>query len=492
MSVPGVRVADWAAEAVHVAASEAFEYGEAQQYVGGEVQSAYVATGKVLWGQAKASDRESVVKAFSSNTVVTRVEMVNALVEDGLAQAWSRALCENQTITALNLESNSIGSAGMEALADGLRGNRTLQELKLANQSVNFTQAAEEALAVAVEGSSELTRLTIDLRSTRARGIIDRSLLRNQDQLRLSRLPTYVLEAQAAAHRLEIEQKEALAVEREVEARQAAQKLAEEKAAIECQAKERLAALKASADERAADAARRLATQKEESERAAAEEQDALKAAAVLRRATMIKLEAATGTAEPPVQQPSRLLAGSQNAQPVVVGPPQVQSNGNGTGGQSHSERNGCETGASGSSHAVARGTMPSDAARATLVWAPAAHGGWREARLLGYDSGGAAIVEGLEDQERFTLDAEQLLLQNEQPDGGVDDMTKLEHLHEPGLLHNLRQRFVLGSIYTVRCPVMSPADSSSLVHANHSPLYDFQAPVDTALESSNAVSTRI
>ncbi|KAL7084275.1 hypothetical protein ACP275_14G214800 [Erythranthe tilingii] len=34
-------------------------------------------------------------------------------------------------------------------------------------------------------------------------------------------------------------------------------------------------------------------------------------------------------------------------------------------------------------------------------------------------------------------------------PDGGFDDMTKLSYLHEPGVLHNLSTRYLLNKIYT-------------------------------------------
>ncbi|CAN4101244.1 unnamed protein product [Withania somnifera] len=34
-------------------------------------------------------------------------------------------------------------------------------------------------------------------------------------------------------------------------------------------------------------------------------------------------------------------------------------------------------------------------------------------------------------------------------PDGGVDGMTELSYLHEPGVLHNLATRYQLNEIYT-------------------------------------------
>ena len=42
-----------------------------------------------------------------------------------------------------------------------------------------------------------------------------------------------------------------------------------------------------------------------------------------------------------------------------------------------------------------------------------------------------------------------------EAPPGGVDDMTKLSYLHEPGVLHNLAARYELNEIY-VGCLVFS------------------------------------
>jgi len=35
-----------------------------------------------------------------------------------------------------------------------------------------------------------------------------------------------------------------------------------------------------------------------------------------------------------------------------------------------------------------------------------------------------------------------------EAPPGGVDDMTKLSYLHEPGVLQNLKARYELNEIY--------------------------------------------
>lgn len=41
-----------------------------------------------------------------------------------------------------------------------------------------------------------------------------------------------------------------------------------------------------------------------------------------------------------------------------------------------------------------------------------------------------------------------------EAPSGGVDDMTRLQYLHEPAVLHNLATRYEINEIY-VRLPCL-------------------------------------
>ena len=89
--------------------------------------------------------------------------------------------------SAQNLESNSISSGGIEALAEALETNGTLKELKLANQHVSFSGQAEMALARSLEANTSLQRLTIQMRNPHPRELMNKALARNQDLVRKAR-----------------------------------------------------------------------------------------------------------------------------------------------------------------------------------------------------------------------------------------------------------------------------------------------------------------
>lgn len=53
-------------------------------------------------------------------------------------QAFSDMLRENKSLKSLNLESNFITSAGVQALVEALRDNDTLTEIKIDNQVLSY------------------------------------------------------------------------------------------------------------------------------------------------------------------------------------------------------------------------------------------------------------------------------------------------------------------------------------------------------------------
>ena len=184
-----VKAFDWAVEARNISESRPFEYCKPDDATSEAAkQLSYVATGSALWNAAKEEERIAVLAAFCSNTKVTSLVLANALLTDAVvADQFEALLASNSTLTSLNLESNRVASAGVHALAAGLLRNTTLSELKLANQHLAISQAAEMALAHAVDGHPKLLKLTVDLRNLRARELIQKGLARNLEAVRRAR-----------------------------------------------------------------------------------------------------------------------------------------------------------------------------------------------------------------------------------------------------------------------------------------------------------------
>jgi hypothetical protein len=130
------------------------------------------------------------LEAFGTCTRVSRLELagvrLDSFAAEKLAQALRSPVCG---LTSVNLESNSIKEDGLCALADMLRHNSTLRELKLAyQQGIDPSRKAEYAFAEALEYNSTLTKLTLDWHQTNAKDRTEQALQRNVDLLRTRQL----------------------------------------------------------------------------------------------------------------------------------------------------------------------------------------------------------------------------------------------------------------------------------------------------------------
>ncbi|CAI5963167.1 unnamed protein product [Closterium sp. NIES-64] len=82
-----------------------------------------------------------------------------------------------------------------------------------------------------------------------------------------------------------------------------------------------------------------------------------------------------------------------------------------------------------------------------SYVWVEDAQKAWMPAEVLGVDSKTVTVKIG---RKEATLKLSNVHPKDpDAPSGGVDDMTKLAYLHEPGVLSNLATRYGLDEIYT-------------------------------------------
>ena len=85
-----------------------------------------------------------------------------------------------------------------------------------------------------------------------------------------------------------------------------------------------------------------------------------------------------------------------------------------------------------------------------TQAWAPSeVDGDWLEATVVQRREDGTVVLRTKETGAEHTCTAETLYLMNTLPEEGMDDMARLNYLHEPALLNNLRHRFARDHVYT-------------------------------------------
>uniref|UniRef100_A0A673BKD0 Tropomodulin-3-like n=1 Tax=Sphaeramia orbicularis TaxID=375764 RepID=A0A673BKD0_9TELE len=99
-------------------------------------------------------------KAMEKNIHVKKFSMAATRSNDPVAVAFSEMLRENKTLRSLNLESNFITGAGVQALVDALRDNETLTEIKIDNQRQQLGTTVEMEIAKMLEENHSIVKFS--------------------------------------------------------------------------------------------------------------------------------------------------------------------------------------------------------------------------------------------------------------------------------------------------------------------------------------------
>ncbi|XP_028812378.1 tropomodulin-2 isoform X2 [Denticeps clupeoides] len=97
-------------------------------------------------------------KAMEKNTQVKKFSLAASRSNDPVAVAFSDMLRLNKTLRSLNLESNFITSAGVQALVEALRDNDTLSEIKIDNQRQQLGTTVEMEIAKMLEENTSIIK----------------------------------------------------------------------------------------------------------------------------------------------------------------------------------------------------------------------------------------------------------------------------------------------------------------------------------------------
>ncbi|KAJ3125143.1 Tropomodulin-2 [Nowakowskiella sp. JEL0407] len=129
-----------------------------------------------------------IANALSINTHIKSINLTNVKLQTATAIELAEALRDNHSLESLVLDQNLIAPQGIRALADALKYNSTLKELRIAQQRQQFGTEAEQALADALKVNQTLVKFGGQIRDVPSRNFIDRAITRNKEIARKKRL----------------------------------------------------------------------------------------------------------------------------------------------------------------------------------------------------------------------------------------------------------------------------------------------------------------
>ncbi|XP_076587784.1 tropomodulin-2 [Chaetodon auriga] len=131
---------------------------------------------------------KDIAKAMEKNTYVKKFSMAATRSNDPVALAFSDMLRENKTLRSLNLESNFITGAGVQALVDALRDNDTITEVKIDNQRQQLGTTVEMEIAKMLEENNNIVKFGYHFAHQGPRSRAAAAITKNNDLVRRKRV----------------------------------------------------------------------------------------------------------------------------------------------------------------------------------------------------------------------------------------------------------------------------------------------------------------
>uniref|UniRef100_A0A667WG85 Tropomodulin 2 n=1 Tax=Myripristis murdjan TaxID=586833 RepID=A0A667WG85_9TELE len=139
-------------------------------------------------------------KAMERNTHVKKFSLAATRSNDPIAVAFSEMLRENKTLRSLNLESNFITGAGVQALVDALRDNDTLTEIKIDNQRQQLGTTVEMEIAKMLEENNSIVKFGYHFTQQGPRSRAAAAITKNNDLEILKSLKSQHVSTTVALH----------------------------------------------------------------------------------------------------------------------------------------------------------------------------------------------------------------------------------------------------------------------------------------------------
>ncbi|XP_077941040.1 tropomodulin-2 isoform X1 [Gasterosteus aculeatus] len=120
-------------------------------------------------------------KALEKNTHVKKFSLAATRSNDPIAVVFGDMLRENKTLQSLNLETNFITGAGVQALVDALRDNDTLTEIKIDNQRQQLGTTVEMEIAKMLEENNSIVKFGYHFTQQGPRSRAGQAITKNND-----------------------------------------------------------------------------------------------------------------------------------------------------------------------------------------------------------------------------------------------------------------------------------------------------------------------
>mmetsp|Transcript_137177 Transcript_137177/g.273720 ORF Transcript_137177/g.273720 Transcript_137177/m.273720 type:complete len:519 (+) Transcript_137177:97-1653(+) len=127
-----------------------------------------------------------LVKAMASNTFITTLKLANCNLQGPEGVELGEALKKNTTIRRLNIDSNMLAPADLEAVIQGLKENTTIEEFRCNNQLIcdigRSSCSALENLLEAVQTNTRIVKLGLHIQEAHFNNEISKQLMKNNQE----------------------------------------------------------------------------------------------------------------------------------------------------------------------------------------------------------------------------------------------------------------------------------------------------------------------
>ncbi|XP_075431802.1 tropomodulin-2-like [Ascaphus truei] len=127
-------------------------------------------------------------KALETNTHVKQFSLAATRSDDPVAFAFANMLKVNKSLRSLNVETNFITGTGIRSLVEALKENRTLTEIKIANQRQQLGTAVEMEIAQMLEENAAILKFGYQFTQQGPRTRVVTATTKNNDLVRQKRV----------------------------------------------------------------------------------------------------------------------------------------------------------------------------------------------------------------------------------------------------------------------------------------------------------------